>query len=212
MRWLFLIIVLVACSSPDYKFASSSSITPDASSSPSSPTDAGADVSNASVDAAVTPAPPIDPIDLAGDDIVQACAAVATAENRIFTFSDNKVCYLFFASTPFGRSWQDAKLACLNVRRRGQNGKLASIETEGEAIRIQDFFRSGQIPWIGLELLPGRDANDKGSFRWLSGSDQTYDGWATTPSGSACVAWQGDAKWADVSCDSQRGFLCEISD
>ncbi|OXB84688.1 UNVERIFIED_CONTAM: hypothetical protein H355_001165 [Colinus virginianus] len=114
-------------------------------------------------------------------------------------------------------TWHAARTACLNL-----GGNLATVPNE----KVQAFltFHMKDFPtdtWIGLN-----DINHELKFLWTDGTGVYFTNWAKGfPSGhigsysydgqADCVVMRNNpvkeaGKWADESCDNNRGYICQI--
>ena len=204
----------VSCTTPDFRFRS------DVPAPDASVLDGGTDADAADA-APPPPAQPIPPIELEAGDFATACNAISGGTARVFTYvgrptTGPKHCYVYFASDPHRRTWMEARTACgaITGKTPVRVAHLATFPTEDEAVSLQnDFFRAGQIPWIGLVLTNASAPTAKASFTWVTNEPVIYDGWvAGTPGGGTCVTWAGASRWSDAMCETQKGFLCELDE
>uniref|UniRef100_A0A8B9SG96 C-type lectin domain-containing protein n=1 Tax=Anas platyrhynchos TaxID=8839 RepID=A0A8B9SG96_ANAPL len=128
-------------------------------------------------------------------------------------------CYKIFGSTEDERvTWHAARTACMNL-----GGNLATISNEQVqaflTFHMKDFVTD---TWIGLN-----DINHELRFLWTDGTGVYFTNWAKGfPSGhmgfysydgqADCVVMRNNpikeaGKWADESCDNNRGYICQIN-
>ena len=159
------------------------------------------------------------PADADGDfvcDAVDNCVDAANADQRDrdvtgFDCGDDQSCefetgcdYFEFGGSAylhcdgsFGRDWIAAYDTCAAL-----GGHLAIIDSEAE----NDFVARDAERWIGVT-----DRADEGEFITIAGDPITYANWADgEPDGSDCVVLRSNGEWNALSCDSDRGFHCEI--
>ncbi|XP_054245985.1 macrophage mannose receptor 1-like [Indicator indicator] len=126
-------------------------------------------------------------------------------------------CYKIFGSAEDERvTWHAARTACMNL-----GGNLASIpNAQVQAFltfHMKDFATD---VWIGLN-----DINHELKFLWTDGTGVYFTNWAKGfPSGhrglydgqADCVVMRNSpvkkaGKWADETCGSTRGYICQIN-
>jgi hypothetical protein len=215
--------ILTACSAPEYRFASTSvpeGGLPTTDGAPDTDTDAVVDASTDMTSEPPPPAAPLDPIVVGGDGGA-SFSADCNAVTNVYAFvgTDDvakRHCYLYFPSAPYKRTWPEAKVACgaITTPSPQRVAHLATFPGVVEANAVQTAFKSGQVPWIGLELTVPSAPTAKDSFHWVTGEPNGYDGWsAGAPSGAGlCVAWAGNSRWDDVPCETGKGLLCELDE
>jgi hypothetical protein len=216
--------VLVACSAPEYRFASTAGV-PESGPGVDATTDGGPGADTTIADVVSEPPPPatpLDPIVVGGDggtSFSTDCNAVTTPQVFTFVATDDagkRHCYLYFPNNPYRRTWPEAKVACgaITTPSPQRVAHLATFPGVALATAVQAAFKSGQAPWIGLELTVPSAPASKDSFHWVTGEPNGYDGWVTgAPSGTGnCVGWAGDSRWGDLPCTNEKGLLCELDE
>lgn len=134
----------------------------------------------------------------------------------------NGNCY-FVQATP--ATWATARQACLA---HAQGWDLASVRSAADAAFLGQLLTIEA--WIGAS-----DAENEGTWLWINDgapfwiggadgvpADDAYTNWnATEPNGATTTncaralppagpgASNGDAPWADLDCEQQRGAVCE---
>jgi hypothetical protein len=222
------ILVFLACTAPDYKFAApvadAGPIVQDNDSGPIE--DSGAQP----VDADATD---VDAGELPFDAATMAFTGDSASDCTSFTIpltggvnsavvSDGvkSSCMMFFHNDPWHRSWASAKTMCTKITRNMTPGRLATVTSATKAKSISGNFNSGISTWIGLSLDPAGAVVDKSTWHWVTGEDTSaYDGWTqghpvVVDDHCAQLAGvqigSGTVTWTEADCTKQTGVLCEI--
>ncbi|KAI8521387.1 hypothetical protein Bbelb_011410 [Branchiostoma belcheri] len=110
------------------------------------------------------------------------------------------------------KTWTAARDTCRQV---GTGTDLAAVENDLEqAFLITQLYGISGNLWIGLS-----ERSEPGQFLWTSGHSVSYTNWAASEPGfwlysdDSCVEMRTNDNdvglWDDVSCDAQRGFICQ---
>ncbi len=111
-------------------------------------------------------------------------------------------CYYPVASST---NWPNARSSCVAA-----GGYLATIADKGE----NEFI-------VGIHSRPhlgGCDADEEGTFVWITGEDWTFEQWAGSEpndftTGEDCMETYSSGNWNDIWCDSNpytAGYVCEF--
>lgn len=226
------LVGVAACSAPDYEFVASSSSTsgspqPQGSSGGPSKTDDDDDTSSSGgpSDAAADAPLGFDAQALtmtampSTGDIAADCTGYTVPGMNAWPVQDGTTanhCVMFFHSSPWKRTYAEAKTMCAQITRGAKQGHLAVFPDAKTAPNMVGTkkFPDGMSTWIGLELT-GAAATDKASWTWITGQSAAgYDGWVAPPSGKTCASWAGTspltAQWIDADCPTLKGILCEM--
>lgn len=152
-------------------------------------------------------------------DIAADCTGYTVVGMNAWPVQDGTTanhCVMFFHSSPWKRTYAEAKTMCAQITRGAKHAHLAvfpDAETAPNMVGTKKF-PDGMSTWIGLELTGG-DATDKTAWTWLTGQSAAgYDGWAAAPTGKTCASWAGTspltAQWIDADCPTLKGILCEM--
>jgi len=101
-------------------------------------------------------------------------------------------------------SYQQAAALCASL-----GGHLPTIGSASEDAAAFAAVQPGDHPWLGAD-----DLAVEGTFRWTTGEPFGYTGFAAgqpdDDGGADCAQYQGDGTWADASCATTTGALCEV--
>lgn len=138
----------------------------------------------------VTEAPEAAPIDVGPPD-------VRCDESGAVRFERH--CYFALAAAG---SFDAQRAACATL-----GAHLAAITSKGEDDVVRTFTSADQ--WIGLSRTSPAIL-DKTAFTWVTAEAQTFDGWrAGEPNGTGQCARATSDGWADWTCSSVLGAVCE---
>ena len=106
-------------------------------------------------------------------------------------------------------TWSEARKFC-----QKDGADLARLPTRRNATEINkiisEFGRDVQY-WIGLH-----DKFGNGKHRWIDGTMQTLENWATgEPGGHVCAViseFSKYRKWGGADCNGTKAFVCEKRD
>jgi cysteine-rich repeat protein len=146
------------------------------------------------------------------DGCNDACKVVCADFGAEAAESEEHHCYIGYDEADF----EGAVEACM---KRGAH--LATISSAAENKIVRTFVNSSK--WLGGHEAVSATAQGTGTYAWITGEPFTYTNWGAREPNRAkvrcsgyeqncyehCVSMAGDGTWADQSCATADGYVCE---